>query len=471
MTSYFLPNNTTSSYLPSRPSSMNASTFAAPQISNNQGNHNSPNTPAPSPYYLTVQAPQPLNAANGWNVPTDKRGGPTSPLGYSSQGNPGNGNVGLASPFNGSFPSQPSNGQLQEAKPVLPPRSVLEQNSPTSLAMNHSSPIVSSFSPALSQAQNDVSNIMVNNRSSTNRTVANTKRAAQNRAAQRAFRQRKDRYIKDLEQKAKELDNIKKQYDSLFKELQEKDATINNLKSQLARYKEIEYSDDDLRRNNNASPYSSSNNDDDTRAFDEEPWSRQKIVRNNSNGSGSNNNHHNDHTFFDKESNKNTYPFSPTSPDGSPPQASLNRPGSGLTENPPRGSGTILPPGPNADSTIDPYYRSEYRHSNHLNSSQNIAPIPILHQNGRNSYNHNNSANNNNGAGNHHHSNQNNGNHRVVVVPGEEDTDRVMVDDLCELLRTRSRPTTIPHTLGMSLWTPTNQGTQSGVNGNGTVVS
>ncbi|CAG8515657.1 7641_t:CDS:2 [Ambispora gerdemannii] len=452
-TSFYLP---PSSYISRPNNNMNTANFGGSQLShNNPGNPNNSATTNTSPYYLTVQAPQALNSGvehqqppssqsqshhqqqpqqvilqqpsvgNGWNVPSDKRGGHTSPLGYPSQGNPNNGAVALSSPFNNtSFQSSQPN--VQEAKPVLPPRSMLDQSPPPSLSMNHSS-IVSPFSQSLSsQSPNDVSNLMVPNRSSTSRTVANTKRAAQNRAAQRAFRQRKDRYIKDLEQKAKELDSVKKQNEALIKEVQEKAATISNLKSQLARYKaEIDYSDDDLRRNSNASPYSS-NNDDDSRGFDEEPC----------NGGGSNN-HHSEHSFFEKESNKSPYPFSPTSSDGSPPQSSLNRPGSGLTENPPRGSGVILPPGPNTDSTIDPYYRSDYRHSNHLNSSQNIAPI--LHQN-------------------------------VVVVPGEEDTDRVMVDDLCELLRTRSRPT-IPHNLGMGIWTPTNQGTQSGVNGSGTVVS
>lgn len=40
------------------------------------------------------------------------------------------------------------------------------------------------------------------------KSLRNTKRAAQNRNAQKAFRQRKERYIKDLEAKAKNFDQI-----------------------------------------------------------------------------------------------------------------------------------------------------------------------------------------------------------------------------------------------------------------------
>jgi hypothetical protein len=47
------------------------------------------------------------------------------------------------------------------------------------------------------------------------RAVIASKRAAQNRAAQRAFRQRKERYIKDLERKAKLMDEWKQEMEQL----------------------------------------------------------------------------------------------------------------------------------------------------------------------------------------------------------------------------------------------------------------
>jgi len=40
------------------------------------------------------------------------------------------------------------------------------------------------------------------------RTLKNTKRAEQNRAAQRAFRERRDAYVRDLEKKAKQLEEV-----------------------------------------------------------------------------------------------------------------------------------------------------------------------------------------------------------------------------------------------------------------------
>lgn len=53
------------------------------------------------------------------------------------------------------------------------------------------------------------------------RAVIPSKRAAQNRAAQRAFRQRKERYIKDLEKKAKMMDEWKDELDLLRQQNQE----------------------------------------------------------------------------------------------------------------------------------------------------------------------------------------------------------------------------------------------------------
>ncbi|KAI8883415.1 hypothetical protein K501DRAFT_333328 [Backusella circina FSU 941] len=52
------------------------------------------------------------------------------------------------------------------------------------------------------------------------RPVIPSKRAAQNRAAQRAFRLRKERYVKDLEQKAKLMEDMQTELDQLRKENQ-----------------------------------------------------------------------------------------------------------------------------------------------------------------------------------------------------------------------------------------------------------
>jgi hypothetical protein len=52
------------------------------------------------------------------------------------------------------------------------------------------------------------------------RPVIPSKRAAQNRAAQRAFRLRKERYVKDLEQKAKLMEDMQAELEQLRKENQ-----------------------------------------------------------------------------------------------------------------------------------------------------------------------------------------------------------------------------------------------------------
>lgn len=63
------------------------------------------------------------------------------------------------------------------------------------------------------------------------RAVIPSKRAAQNRAAQKAFRQRREQYIKDLEIKAKEMEDWQDEMDKLRKEngeLRERVATLEN---------------------------------------------------------------------------------------------------------------------------------------------------------------------------------------------------------------------------------------------------
>ncbi|KAK4517523.1 uncharacterized protein ATC70_000862 [Mucor velutinosus] len=69
------------------------------------------------------------------------------------------------------------------------------------------------------------------NSKGSNRAVIPSKRAAQNRAAQKAFRQRREQYIKDLEIKAKEMEDWQEEMDKLRKEngeLRERVAALEN---------------------------------------------------------------------------------------------------------------------------------------------------------------------------------------------------------------------------------------------------
>ncbi|KAL1917838.1 uncharacterized protein VTP21DRAFT_3672 [Calcarisporiella thermophila] len=50
------------------------------------------------------------------------------------------------------------------------------------------------------------------------RATSTARRAEQNRAAQRAFRQRKIQYVKDLEERVKELEDLKRAYDEVIQE-------------------------------------------------------------------------------------------------------------------------------------------------------------------------------------------------------------------------------------------------------------
>ncbi|KAL1925742.1 uncharacterized protein VTP21DRAFT_625 [Calcarisporiella thermophila] len=67
---------------------------------------------------------------------------------------------------------------------------------------------------------------------------ANARRAAQNRAAQRAFRQRKDRYIKDLEQKAREMDSLRLAIESLHRENRGLVEMVRGMQAELGMLKE-----------------------------------------------------------------------------------------------------------------------------------------------------------------------------------------------------------------------------------------
>ncbi|KAL1921952.1 uncharacterized protein VTP21DRAFT_10594 [Calcarisporiella thermophila] len=67
---------------------------------------------------------------------------------------------------------------------------------------------------------------------SAKRAAALTRRAAQNRAAQRAFRQRKIQYIKDLEDKATELEKLRESYELLKRENEQLHAAIQKYEQQ-----------------------------------------------------------------------------------------------------------------------------------------------------------------------------------------------------------------------------------------------
>ncbi|RUS14840.1 hypothetical protein BC937DRAFT_93248 [Endogone sp. FLAS-F59071] len=71
----------------------------------------------------------------------------------------------------------------------------------------------------------------------TPRSVQSSKRAQQNRAAQRAFRQRKDKYIKDLESKAKELEEAKLLVESLKKDNKSLQDTVRTLRQEVGKLK------------------------------------------------------------------------------------------------------------------------------------------------------------------------------------------------------------------------------------------
>ncbi|CAG8630270.1 7937_t:CDS:1, partial [Acaulospora colombiana] len=267
------------------------------------------------------------------------------------------------------------------------------------------------------------------------RPLTNSKRAAQNRAAQRAFRQRKDRYIKDLEAKAKDLDAVKKQLETLQKENDALQQTIRRLEAENAKLKGEDISDDEGRQvfggnnsngagssNSNYSHYgNSTRDDDDSQVLGDEPWLRHKDSGRKS-GFGVNDDRNG--SFFSAGSSSSTL--------------SLSRPGSEHSQR------LVLTPGPNTDSSVDPCFRPDYRNTN----SHSSPSPPSSSSSDRNSrtYQHNNS---------------NNG--RPGYPNNEEDSDRVY-DDLCELMKTRSRPD-LPHNI--SLWQPQHSPTQQNVVSNG----
>ncbi|CAG8606644.1 15450_t:CDS:2 [Cetraspora pellucida] len=379
-----------------------------------------PNTPSINDHPQSHQqqmASQTLQQSNSMAAANPQWSSPDKQRLNSQIFSPGSTNM----PFGSGYP--PTNGSNDKTKVQRPMMDVPNISSLSSFGVQQSP----NGPPALPPPQNqpvqhvDISSNVSNMSAGRNqsRTLTNSKRAAQNRAAQRAFRQRKDRYIKDLEAKAKSLDTIKKQFDALLKEKQEMAQIIRNLRSELAKYKGEELSDDEGRQsfggNNNSassnstySHYGNSTRDDDSQGLGEEPWLRHKDGR--------------------KESSSTS-------------MFNMNDERSGL----------ILPPGPNTDSSVDPYFRPDYRSTNSHSSPS--PPSSSADRNIRGSY------NNNSG--------------RPGYSSNEEDTDRVY-DDLCELLKTRTRPA-LPHNLNVNVWSSShphspNQTSVVATNGSGTVV-
>jgi len=369
-------------------------------------NNTSPTT-STSPYYHQIQNP-PLAVLEHHSQQNMAHKGTT-------QWYPGSTSAMMSSSF---APYQSSNGSMHSI-------AGMDDKKPIYSMSGHQG---SALAPTLPPPNHDINAAgMVGSRAPT-RQLTNSKRAAQNRAAQRAFRQRKDRYIKDLEAKAKELEATKKQVEALQKDKVELQTIIRNLRNENAKLKGEEVMDEEGRHNgnntgagsnSNYSHYNSARNDE-SPVLDDEPWLRHK------------------------ESVRN--------------KEALSRPGSGLTDNPPRGSGIVLPPGPNTDSSVDPYFRPEYhRHTN----SNSPSPPSSNGSSDRNRGSYGGSQNTNTNG------------RTEYSSSNEEDTDRVY-DDLCELLKTRSRPS-LPQNIGMNIWPQqqqqhSNQNVVDTASGSGTVV-
>lgn len=88
-------------------------------------------------------------------------------------------------------------------------------NSSTSSDPQTTSSTTKSSSSATTTAADSKRDQSPNNKKYNNRVISTTKRAEQNRNAQRAFRIRKEKYIKDLEEKAQEVEQLKTRIQNL----------------------------------------------------------------------------------------------------------------------------------------------------------------------------------------------------------------------------------------------------------------
>ncbi|KAI8641439.1 hypothetical protein BD408DRAFT_444387 [Parasitella parasitica] len=78
------------------------------------------------------------------------------------------------------------------------------------------------------------------------RAVIPSKRAAQNRAAQRAFRQRRERYVKELEKKAKLMDEWKAEIDQLRQQNKELRQCNMRLEKQMHQLNSLDFEQQEL---------------------------------------------------------------------------------------------------------------------------------------------------------------------------------------------------------------------------------
>lgn len=104
--------------------------------------------------------------------------------------------------------SNPNQLSQQRGQPSIPPSSSGSSSSPP----GSSDPTTTTATTIGGEGNTDQS---LSNRRYNRRIVSNTKRAEQNRNAQKAFRGRREKYIKDLEAKSKEVDQLKNDIQNL----------------------------------------------------------------------------------------------------------------------------------------------------------------------------------------------------------------------------------------------------------------
>ncbi|CAG8559064.1 7173_t:CDS:2 [Paraglomus brasilianum] len=266
------------------------------------------------------------------------------------------------------------------------------------------------------------------------RILATTKRAAQNRAAQRAFRQRKDRYIKDLEVKAKELDSFRRRLEQAEKEKEEMKSIITALKAEVAKLKGE--ADDDKSRGESSSNSSSNINspftpngssEDDLNGLGEDPWMRKRK------------------SAFYNERTTSAYQSPPSHP-----RLSINshadsaRPSSTAATTNSSTSPTNASNASTSPTSSNNHFelnRNDYRSYPTSPTSDSRRPFNSCVNNAQSR----------------------------STVSEDDPAERVMMDDLCELLRTRSHPD-VHTSMGVSFWPGRNSAPVVAGNGSNAVV-
>jgi hypothetical protein len=331
----------------------------------------------------------------------------------------GSGHAGII-PFGNGFHNSPSNASLS--------MSLHGDEKIKSMSQHASQPM--GLASSISSSQDLPSALLTAQSRPGCRILASTKRAAQNRAAQRAFRQRKDRYIKDLEVKAKELDSFRRRLEQAEKEKEEMKSIITALKAEVAKLKGE--AEDDKSRGESSSNSSSSINspftpngssEDDLNGLGEDPWMRKRK------------------SAFYNERTTSAYQSPPSHPRPSiNSHADSARPSStAATTN----SGTSPT---NASNTST----SPTSSNNHFELNRSYPTSPT--SDSRRSFN----------------SCVNNAQLRSTVSE-DDPAERVMMDDLCVLLRTRSHPD-VHTSMGVPFWPGRNPASVVAGNGSNAVV-